>query len=97
MQLKPIAEQVVVVVGASSGIGRETALQFARQGAKVVAAARSQIGLDSLVTEIKESGGDAIAIVADVANFDQVQAIADRTIERYGQLDTWVQNAAVEV
>lgn len=97
MQLKPIAQQVVAVVGASSGIGRETALQFAQQGAKVVVAARSQAGLDSLVEEIRQAGGDAAAIVADVSDFEQVKAIADKTVEQYGRLDTWVHNAAVEV
>lgn len=53
MQLNPINQQVVAIVGASSGIGRETALKFAQQGAKVVGAARSQEGSDSLVEEIR--------------------------------------------
>lgn len=97
MQLKPIAQQVVAVVGASSGIGRETALQFAKRGAKVVAAARNQAGLDSLVAEIRQAGGEATAIVADVSDFEQVKAIADKAVEQYGRLDTWVQNAAVEI
>lgn len=97
MQLKPINQQVVAVVGASSGIGRETAQRFARQGAKVVVAARSQTGLDSLVHEIQQAGGDAIAITADVSEFEQVQAIADKTVEHYGRLDTWVHTAATGV
>lgn len=94
MQLKSIQQQVVAVVGASSGIGRETALQFAKKEAKVVVAARSQTGLDSLVEEIRSFGGDAIAVVADVADFDQVKAIADKTVEHFGRLDTWVHAAA---
>lgn len=97
MKLKPIAQQVVVVVGASSGIGREAALQFAKQGAKVVVAARSQAGLDSLVAEIQQMNGDATAIAADISDFEQVQAIVAKTIAQYGRIDTWVQNAAVEV
>ncbi|MEP0869589.1 SDR family oxidoreductase [Trichocoleus desertorum AS-A10] len=97
MQLKPISQQVVAIVGASSGIGREAALQFAQRGAKVVVAARSQPGLDSLVTEIQRTGGDAIAVVADVADMQQVQAIADKAVERYGRLDTWVHAAATGV
>lgn len=97
MQLKPIAQQVVAVVGASSGIGRETALQFAKRGAKVVVAARSQSGLESLVEEIRHAGGQAIFVVADVAEFEQVKAIADRAIETYGRIDTWVQVAAIGV
>ncbi|GAB1542795.1 SDR family oxidoreductase [Scytonema sp. NUACC21] len=97
MQLKPINQQVVAIVGASSGIGRVAALQFASRGAKVVVAARSQPGLQSLVEEIQKMGGDATAVVADVTVFDEVKAIADKAIEVYGRLDTWVHNAAVEL
>lgn len=97
MQLKPIDQQVVAVVGASSGIGRETALQFAKRGATVVVSARSQSGLDSLVNEIQQDGGKATAITADVAVFEQVKAIADKTIEQYGRLDTWVHVAATGI
>lgn len=97
MQLKPIHQQVVAVVGASSGIGRETALRFAQRGAKVTVAARSQVGLQTLVDQIKSAGGDALAVVADVAEFDQVKAIADKTVETYGRLDTWVHAAATGV
>jgi NAD(P)-dependent dehydrogenase (short-subunit alcohol dehydrogenase family) len=80
MQLKPVEEQVVALMGASSGIGRETALRFARRGAKVVASARSKEGLDSLVEEIRGEGGEAIAVPADTSEFDQVKAVADRTV-----------------
>jgi len=97
MQLKPISQQVVAIVGASSGIGRETALRFAKKGAKVVVAARSQSGLESLVSEIKLFGGESVAIVADVSEFDQVKAIADKAVEVYGRLDTWVHSAATGV
>lgn len=97
MQLKPINQQVVAIVGASSGIGRETARRFAQQGAKLVVAARSQPGLDSLVQEIQALGGEAVAILADVSEFEQVQAIADKAVDTYGRLDTWVHVAAVGV
>jgi NAD(P)-dependent dehydrogenase (short-subunit alcohol dehydrogenase family) len=97
MQLKPIAQQVVVVVGASSGIGRETAFRFANQGAKVVVAARSESGLLSLVNEIQRVGGDVVSIIADVAVFEQVQAIADKAVAAYGRIDTWVHAAATSV
>lgn len=96
-QLKPINQQVVAVVGASSGIGRETALKFASRGAKVVVSARSEPGLLSLVEEIKRQGGDAVAIVADVSDFEQVKAIADKAVEVYGRLDTWVHTPAIAV
>jgi NAD(P)-dependent dehydrogenase (short-subunit alcohol dehydrogenase family) len=97
MKLKPIEQQVVAVVGASSGIGRETALQLAKRGAKVVVAARSESGLTSLVKEIEQFGSEAIAVTADVAECDQVQQIADATIDRFGRLDTWVHAAATAV
>lgn len=97
MKLKPIEQQVVAVVGASSGIGRETALQFAKRNAKVVVSARTESGLASLVDEITALGGDAIAIPADVAEFDQVKSIVDKTIDRYGRLDTWVHAAGTGI
>ncbi|HZB09041.1 MAG TPA: SDR family oxidoreductase [Rubrobacter sp.] len=95
MQLKSIEEQVVVLMGASSGIGRETALRFARKGAKVVVSARGEEGLDSLVEEIQAEGGEAISVPADTSKFEQVKAVADRAVQEYGRLDTWVHLAAV--
>jgi NAD(P)-dependent dehydrogenase (short-subunit alcohol dehydrogenase family) len=97
MQLKPINQQVVAVVGASSGIGRDTAKQFARQGAKVVVAARSIEGLTTLVGEIHDFGGEAIAVPADVAEYEQVEAIATKAVQEYGRLDTWVHAAATGI
>src|SRR4028118_1597180 len=97
MQLKPINQQVVAVVGASSGIGRESALQFAKRGAKLVVSARSESKLASLVDEIRRFGGEATGVVADVSVFEQVKAIADRTVEVYGRLDTWVHVSAVGI
>ena len=95
MQLKPVDQQVVVVMGASSGIGRETALRFARRGARVVVAARGEPGLRSLVDEIRRAGGEATAVVADVVEFAQVEEVASRAAAAYGRLDTWVHLAAV--
>src|SRR5688572_6393849 len=97
MKLKPIKEQVVVVFGASSGIGRETALQFAHCGARVVVSARGANALDSLATEINAAGGQAIAVPADAAEFEQVKAVAERAVETYGRLDTWVHLAAISI
>src|SRR5918998_921568 len=95
VRLKPVGEQVVVVMGASSGIGRETALRFAEGGARVVVSARGEQGLDSLVEEIRQAGGEATAIAAVVAEYEQVRAVAERAVEAYGRLDTWVHLAAV--
>jgi NAD(P)-dependent dehydrogenase (short-subunit alcohol dehydrogenase family) len=97
MQLKPISDQIVVIAGASSGIGRETALRFAKQGAKVIVSARSESGLLSLAEEIRQKGGEATPVVADVSVFEQVQAIAEKAIAVYGRIDTWVHAAAVSV
>ena len=97
MQLKPINQQVVAIAGASGGIGRLTALRFAKDGAKVVVAARSESGLKSLVQEIQNFGGQATYIVADVSDFEQVKAIADKSVAEYGRLDTWVNAAATGV
>jgi NAD(P)-dependent dehydrogenase (short-subunit alcohol dehydrogenase family) len=97
VRLKSVEEQVVVVMGASSGIGRETALRFARRGAKVVASARSEEGLRSLVDRIEEEGGEAIAMTADVSDFDRVKAVADGAVEEYGRLDTWAHLASVSL
>ena len=94
-QLKPIDQQAVVVVGASSGIGRETARRFAARGAKVVASARSEDGLASLVEEIRDAGGDAIAVPADVSDAEALTSLAQQAVDRYGRLDTWVHAAAV--
>ncbi len=95
MRLKPIGEQVAVVMGGSSGIGRLSALRFAERGAKVVVSARGEAGLRSVVDEIRARGGEAIAVTADVAEFDGVKAVADAAIEEYGRLDTWVHIAGV--
>jgi NAD(P)-dependent dehydrogenase (short-subunit alcohol dehydrogenase family) len=97
MQLKPINQQVVAVVGASSGIGRLAALKFAQRGAKVVVAARSEPGLKSLVQEIGNFGGEAKYVVADVSDLEQVKAIASLAVTQYGRLDTWVNAAATGV
>jgi NAD(P)-dependent dehydrogenase (short-subunit alcohol dehydrogenase family) len=82
-------------MGASSGIGRVSALRFARKGARVVVSARGEEGLGSLVEEIRDEGGEAIAVPADTSDFEQVKAVADRAVEEYGRLDTWVHLAAV--
>ncbi|MBC7797153.1 MAG: SDR family oxidoreductase [Pyrinomonadaceae bacterium] len=100
VKLKPVSEQVVVVFGASSGIGRQAALDFAKKGAKIVVSARSESGLFSLVEEIYEikrerrNDAEAIFVVADAANFDEVKAVADKAVETFGRLDTWVHSAA---
>jgi short-subunit dehydrogenase len=95
MRFKPIDQQVVALMGASSGIGRETAIRFAKRGAKVVVSARNAGALRSLVYEIRRDGGEALAVAADVAEFEQVKAVTDRAVDEYGCLDTWVHLSGV--
>jgi NAD(P)-dependent dehydrogenase (short-subunit alcohol dehydrogenase family) len=95
VRLRPVEEQVVVVMGASSGIGRAAALRFAERGAAVVVCARGIPGLQSLVAEITARGGEAESVVADVSDPDQVQAVADAAVATYGRIDTWVNCAGV--
>lgn len=95
MNLKPVHEQVVVVVGANSGIGRETALRFAERGARVVVAGRSLPALAELARDIQSRGGNAIALEADASQYEQMYALRNRAVEHYGRIDTWVHVAAV--
>jgi NAD(P)-dependent dehydrogenase (short-subunit alcohol dehydrogenase family) len=91
---KPVADQVVVVMGALTAIGRLTAVRFAREGARVVLSARSGRGLATLVAEIRDAGGKAIAVTADTGVYAQVNEVAERAEQELGALDTWVQIGA---
>jgi NAD(P)-dependent dehydrogenase (short-subunit alcohol dehydrogenase family) len=97
MRLKPLHEQVVVLVGATSGIGRETAFRMSERGARLVLSARSEIELDDLVEQLQRRGGQAAAIAADVSDFEEVNGVAEHAINIYGRIDTWVNLAAVSV
>lgn len=90
------AGKVALVTGATSGIGRETARQFAAAGAKVVAAGRRQAEGASLVDEIKSAGGEALFVQTDVAQEDQVKRLVDEAVAHYGGLDVAFNNAGVE-
>ena len=94
VKLKPVSDQIIVITGASSGIGLATARLAARRGAKLVLAARSKVALDSLAAEIEGRGGQALAVPTDVANEADVAALAKAAQERFGGFDTWVNNAA---
>lgn len=95
VKLKPLDEQVIVVTGASSGIGLNTARLAARRGAKLVLAARSTDALNQLVAEIVQEGGHALAVPADVSRQDDVRMIGETAIAAYGRIDSWVNNASV--
>ncbi|MEE8243198.1 MAG: SDR family NAD(P)-dependent oxidoreductase [candidate division NC10 bacterium] len=90
---KDISGQVVIVTGASSGIGRETALHFAREKARVALAARREQQLQALEKEIQELGADVLSLATDVAQRDQVEAMVQRVLERFGRVDILVNNA----
>ncbi len=94
---RPVGEQIVVITGASSGIGREAALRFAHAGASVVLAARNEQALREVARQVTATGGHALAVPADVSDWTQVQHVAQATAERFGGIDTWVNNAAVSL
>lgn len=92
---RPLAEQVVVITGASSGIGRCTATHLAARGARVVVTARRADELDDLVREIEASGGQTLAVPGDVTREEDLRAVARAAIDRFGRIDTWVNNAGI--
>ena len=92
---RKIQDSVVVIAGASSGIGRATALAFARQGASVVVAARRAQLLQELVGECEQLGGRALAVPTDMTDVGAVQQLANRALENFGRIDVWVNNHGV--
>lgn len=93
---RPVTDQVVVVTGAGSGIGRAAVREFAGSGARVVAASRNNEALQTLADEVARTGpGSVTGIPTDVTDFGQVERLAQQTVERHGRIDTWVNAAAV--
>lgn len=93
--MKPLSRQVVVITGASSGIGRCAALHMAGRGARVALFARGREGLESLAEEIRRGGGECIFVTGDVSREEDVDRLARETVAAFGRIDTWVNNAAV--
>jgi NADPH:quinone reductase-like Zn-dependent oxidoreductase len=84
VRLKPLNQQVMVITGASSGIGMATALAAGRQGAKVVLVSRNNEALGEVEKQIQAAGGTAMHIVADVSQREELQKVADTTIQHFG-------------
>ena len=97
LQLKPLEEQVIVITGASSGIGLTTARLAAARGARVVLAARDEASLARITDRLRARGAEAAHVVADVADEAQVARVADAAQQQFGGFDTWVNNAGVSV
>jgi NAD(P)-dependent dehydrogenase (short-subunit alcohol dehydrogenase family) len=94
---KPLTEQVILVTGASSGLGRAVARLAGARGAKVVVTARNGEALDNCVREIERSGSEALAVVADCTVQDEVAQVVEQAVDRFGRIDTYVANAIVTV
>jgi NADP-dependent 3-hydroxy acid dehydrogenase YdfG len=92
--MRSLRNKVVVVTGASSGVGRAAAEAFARKGATVVVVARRPEALDEVVASCRALGADALAAPADVTDAEALDAVARTAVETYGRIDIWVNNAA---
>jgi short-subunit dehydrogenase len=95
--LKPLNEQVMVITGASSGIGLATAIMAGASGAKLVLNARSEETLAQLAADIRGAGGEAVHVAGDVGKLGDVERIADAAMTRFGRIDTWINDAGVSI
>lgn len=94
--MKQLENKVAIITGASSGMGRQTALTFAERGAKVVVADINVAGGESVVEEIKRAGGIAAFQKTDVSSAESVESMVEKTLELYGRLDCAFNNAGIE-
>lgn len=94
MKLKPLDQQVMVITGASSGIGLAAARRAAAKGAKVVLAARNAEALDDVVQAIRAKGGEAHSVPLDIADEGAAERLAEQAVARFGRIDSWVNDAA---
>jgi NADP-dependent 3-hydroxy acid dehydrogenase YdfG len=92
---KGIEGKVVVITGASSGLGEATARHLAGEGASVVLGARRQNRIEALAQELRKAGGKALARATDVTQYDQVQALADAAVQAFGRIDVMINNAGL--
>jgi NAD(P)-dependent dehydrogenase (short-subunit alcohol dehydrogenase family) len=97
VKLKRVEDQVIVITGASSGIGLATAQMAARRGARLVLTSRDEVDLGKVVEQIRAEGGTATHVTADVANFEAMQRVALTAMREFGAIDTWVNNAGISI
>ena len=95
MKMGKLDGKVAIVTGATSGMGRDSAKLFAAEGAKVVITGRNEERAKEVVDDIKAEGGEAIYVIADMANLDDVEKIFDATMEEYGTVDVLFNNAGM--
>jgi short-subunit dehydrogenase len=95
MESRSLQDKVVVVTGASSGFGKGAARRLAQEGANVVLSARREELLDELVNECEFAGGRALAVPADVGRLAEVEGLMQKTLEQFGHVDIWVNNAGI--
>ena len=95
--MKKISEQVIVITGASSVVGRELALLAGEQGANVVLAAKDESDLRDIVCQIRQRSGDAVYLVADVARLEDVDRIAEKAWSEFGRIDSWINNEGISL
>lgn len=95
--MQNFTDKVAMITGASAGIGKATAIAFAKAGAKVVVADINQKDGEAVVNEITQAGGTAMFVPCDVTNDQQVMSLVDATIEAYGKLDIAFNNAGIEI
>lgn len=97
MKLKKLSDQVIVITGATSGIGLSTARRAAEQGARLVLIARNEGALKPLVEELTNNGHEAIYVVADVGDANDMKKVVKAATDHFGHVDTWVNNAGVTI
>ncbi len=91
--MKRLEKQIAIVTGAGKGIGRDTALMLAEEGAIVVAVSRTLSDLEAVVQEVKQRGGDGIAIPTDLTDSTQVEQLVEQVVTQYGRIDILINNA----